>query len=48
LGIDRYDDALWRLLIAARQQAGDKVAASRAESDYRQMLAELDVPPTAT
>ena len=48
LSVDRYDDALWRLLISARQQAGEKVAASRAEADYQLMLAELDVPPTAT
>jgi DNA-binding SARP family transcriptional activator len=46
LRIDRYDDALWRLLIRARQQAGDKVAANRAESDYRLMLSELGVSPT--
>lgn len=46
LRIDRYDDALWRLLITARQQAGDKVAANRAETDYRRMLSELGVPPT--
>jgi DNA-binding SARP family transcriptional activator len=48
LAIDRYDDALWRLVITARQQAGDMVAASRAESDYRQMLTELGVTSTAT
>jgi DNA-binding SARP family transcriptional activator len=46
LRIDRYDDALWRLLIKARQQAGDKVAANRAEADYRLMLTELGVSPT--
>ena len=46
LRIDRYDDALWRLLIKARLQAGDKVAANRAEADYRLMLTELGVSPT--
>ena len=46
LRLDRYDDALWRLLIKARQQAGDKVAANRAEADYRLMLTELGVSPT--
>ena len=46
LRLDRYDDALWRLMINARYEAGDKVAANRAEADYRLMLTELGVPPT--
>jgi DNA-binding SARP family transcriptional activator len=46
LRIDRYDDALWRLLIKARKQAGDRVAANRAEADYLLMLTELGVSPT--
>ncbi len=44
LGIDRYQDPLWRLLIAAREQAGDQGAAVRARRDYSKMLAELGLP----
>ena len=43
LRIDRYHDPLWRLLIRARDQAGDQGAASRARSGYDRMLAELGV-----
>ncbi len=46
LNADRYDDALWRLLIDARERAGDKVAAGRAEADYRRMVSELGPRPT--
>lgn len=46
LNADRYDDALWRLLIAAREQAGDRVAASRAEADYGRMVKELGLRTT--
>jgi len=43
--IDRYHDPLWRLLIRARDEAGDQGAASRARSGYDRMLAELGVAP---
>lgn len=48
LSADRYDDALWRLLIEAREKAGDKVAARRAEADYRGVLSELGISPTGS
>jgi DNA-binding SARP family transcriptional activator len=49
LRVDRYDDALWRLLVKARQLAGDRLAASRAMADYERVLSELGVPAaTAT
>jgi DNA-binding SARP family transcriptional activator len=44
LRIDRCHDPLWRLLVSAREQAGDRVAASRARAEYARVLAELDVP----
>jgi DNA-binding SARP family transcriptional activator len=44
LRIDRYQDPLWRLVVAAREQAGDHVAAGRARAEYARVLAELDVP----
>jgi DNA-binding SARP family transcriptional activator len=46
LRIERYHDPLWRLLIEARDRAGDPGAASRARQGYERMLAELgvDVP----
>src|SRR5216683_2127671 len=34
LDADRYDDGLWRAVIEAREKAGDKAGARRAESDY--------------
>jgi DNA-binding SARP family transcriptional activator len=43
LRIDRYHDPLWRLLIRARDEAGDQGAATRARSGYERMLAELGV-----
>jgi DNA-binding SARP family transcriptional activator len=45
---DRYDDALWRLLIEAREEAGDRVAARRDAADYRAMLSELGIGPTGS
>ena len=48
LRIERYYDPLWRLLIEARDQAGDQGAASRARLGYDQMLAELGVIDGAT
>jgi len=43
LRIERYHDPLWRLLIQARDEAGDQGAATRARSGYDRMLAELGV-----
>jgi DNA-binding SARP family transcriptional activator len=43
LRIDRYHDPLWRLLIRARDEAGDQGAASRARAGYNKMLTELGV-----
>jgi DNA-binding SARP family transcriptional activator len=44
LRVERYHDPLWRLLVAARDEAGDPVAASRARAEYRRVLSELDLP----
>jgi len=41
LWIDRLHDPLWRLLIEARERAGDSGAASRARRDYARVLQEL-------
>jgi DNA-binding SARP family transcriptional activator len=45
LRADRYQDPLWRLLISARERAGDLVAARRAEADYARIQAELGITP---
>jgi DNA-binding SARP family transcriptional activator len=47
LWIDRLHDPLWRLLIEAREQAGDSVAASRARRDYARVMEELGLSATA-
>ena len=47
LWIDRLHDPLWRLLIEAREHAGDSVAASRARRDYARVLEELGLSATA-
>ena len=47
LWIDRLHDPLWRLLIEARERAGDSVAASRARRDYARVLEELGLSATA-
>ncbi|HEX5015944.1 MAG TPA: BTAD domain-containing putative transcriptional regulator [Candidatus Limnocylindrales bacterium] len=44
LAIDRYHDPLWRLLIQARQAAGDVSAANRDRREYEAILIELGVP----
>jgi len=44
LGIDAYHDPLWRLLIEARERAGDRAAAASARASYARMLAELGLP----
>jgi DNA-binding SARP family transcriptional activator len=43
LRIERYHDPLWRLLIRAREAAGDQGAALRARASYGKMLADLGV-----
>lgn len=45
LSLDRYHDPLWRLLIAARERAGDAGAASRDRREYAAVLAGLGVSP---
>lgn len=45
LTIDRYDDALWRLLVEAHDRAGDRSAAHRARRGYEQMLSDLGIDP---
>ncbi len=44
LEIDRYQDALWRILIDARERAGDAGAASRDRREYAAVLEGLGVP----
>jgi DNA-binding SARP family transcriptional activator len=43
LEIDRFHDPLWRILIAARDQAGDPGAAGRDRLEYEAVLAGLGV-----
>jgi len=43
LELDRYQDALWRNLIEARESAGDTGAASRARREYAAILEGLGV-----
>jgi hypothetical protein len=45
---DRHRDALWRLLIAAREQSGDLALAVQARREYERLLGTLDqTAPTA-
>ena len=44
LGIDRYHDPLWRVLIEARRRAGDVGAARREQQEYEAVLVELGLP----
>lgn len=46
LRVDRFHDPLWRLLIEARERAGDPAAANQARSGYARMLAELGIAPS--
>jgi DNA-binding SARP family transcriptional activator len=48
LWVDRLHDPLWKLLIQARERAGDPVAASRARRDYERVLEELGLTATAS
>jgi DNA-binding SARP family transcriptional activator len=41
LRVDQYHDRLWRLLIEARELAGDQAAAESARNGYGRMLARL-------
>lgn len=47
LWVDRLHDPLWKLLIEARERAGDPVAASRARRDYARVLEELGLTAAA-
>lgn len=48
LETDRYQDGLWRMLIEARERAGDPGAASRDRNEYRRVLETLGVPEVRT
>ncbi len=41
LGVDAYHDPLWRVLIDARERAGDAAAAASARAGYARMLEDL-------
>lgn len=43
LRLDRYHDPLWKMLIQARDEAGDRAAATSARTSYARTLAELGV-----
>jgi hypothetical protein len=43
LAIDRYQDSLWRLLIDARERAGEAGAATRDRREYAAVLDGLGV-----
>jgi DNA-binding SARP family transcriptional activator len=45
LELDRFHDPLWRVLIAARDQAGDQGAASRDRREYASILEGLGLSP---
>ena len=47
LEIDRYQDSLWRILIEAREGAGDTGAASRDRREYAAVLEGLGVDGSA-
>ena len=44
LAVDPHHDPLWRLLVEARERAGDPAAATTARSGYARMLSDLGVP----
>lgn len=46
LRLDPHHDGLWRLLIAAREQAGDHAAAATARQGYERMLGQLGLTPS--
>jgi DNA-binding SARP family transcriptional activator len=41
LAIDRYEDGLWKTLIAAAEAKGDRAVAARAQKDYEAVLEDL-------
>ncbi len=43
ISIDRYCDALWKLMIAAHDRGSNQAASARTRNDYRRVLAELGV-----
>jgi DNA-binding SARP family transcriptional activator len=43
--IDRFRDRGWQLLISAYDRIGNTAEAARARHDYREVLADLGVPP---
>lgn len=45
VGVHRFNDAAWRLLIEAHERHGDHAAAADARTRYREVLAELGVQP---
>ncbi len=47
LAIDRYHDPVWRILIDARNAAGDVSAANRDRLEYEAILSELGVTEAA-
>ncbi|MGH9024487.1 MAG: hypothetical protein ACRDV9_15570, partial [Acidimicrobiia bacterium] len=44
--VDPYHDSMWRLLVRAHEEAGDRAAALRARRSYDAALAELGLPPS--
>ncbi len=45
VGIDRYNDALWRLLASAHERNHDHAGAARARQSYADVLDELGLQP---
>ncbi|MFG3340742.1 BTAD domain-containing putative transcriptional regulator [Glycomyces sp. NPDC048151] len=45
VGVHRFNDEAWRLLIEAHERHGDRAAAADALARYREVLAELGVHP---
>ncbi len=48
VGVDRYLDPAWRLLIVAKERSGDDAAARLARRRYTEVLEELGVPGETT
>ncbi len=44
VGVDRYLDPAWRLLIVAKERSGDDAAARLARRRYAEVLEELGIP----
>jgi DNA-binding SARP family transcriptional activator len=43
ISVDRYCDALWKLMITAHDRGSNKAASARTRDDYRRVLTELGV-----